>query len=82
MFANSEQNITFVGKVSGEEKNQLISSASALIVPSTCRETFGMVVVEAFAFGKPVIASRIGGLQELVRDGETGLLVEPGDINP
>ena len=54
-----------MGKVSGEEKNQLISSASALIVPSTCRETFGMVVVEAFAFGKPVIASRMEAYRNL-----------------
>jgi glycosyltransferase involved in cell wall biosynthesis len=39
-----------------------------------------MVVIEAFAHGVPVIASRIGALAELVKDGETGLLFEPGDL--
>jgi glycosyltransferase involved in cell wall biosynthesis len=49
------------------------------LVPSICIETFGLVVLEAMASGRPVIASRIGGLQEVVRHEETGLLVPPGD---
>jgi len=51
----------------------------ALVVPSIWYETFGLVVAEAFASGLPVIASRIGALAELVREGETGLLFKPGD---
>jgi len=51
------------------------------LVPSICVETFGLVVLEAMACGRPVIASRIGGLQEIVQHGETGLLVPPGDAN-
>ena len=47
------------------------------LVPSVWPEPFGMVVVEAMSTGRPVIASRIGGLIDLVDDGETGLLVQP-----
>lgn len=71
--------ITFAGKVFGKDKNRLLSSITALIVPSTWQETFGMVVLEGYAYGKPVIASKIGGLPELVREGETGWLVEPSN---
>ena len=49
------------------------------LAPSIGPETFGMAVMEAMWAGRPVIASRIGGLVDLVVDGETGLLVEPGD---
>jgi glycosyltransferase involved in cell wall biosynthesis len=49
------------------------------VVPSICQETFGLVALEAMTAGKPVIASRIGGLPEVVVDGETGLLVEPAN---
>lgn len=51
------------------------------IVPSILPEAFGMVALEAMAFAKPVIASRIGGLPEVVVDGETGILVDPGDVD-
>ena len=48
--------------------------------PSLWAEPFGIVVLEAMAVGKPVIASRTGGLTDIVADGETGLLVEPGNV--
>jgi glycosyltransferase involved in cell wall biosynthesis len=53
--------------------------AIALLVPSEWFEGFPMVVLEAFATGTPVIASRIGSLAELVEDGVTGVLVGPGE---
>ena len=53
--------------------------AAYLVVPSTGIESFGLVAIEAFACGTPVIASAHGGLQEIVVHGKTGLLVEPGD---
>lgn len=49
------------------------------VVPSIWPEAFGMVALEAMAAGRPVIASRIGGLPEVIPDGEAGLLVDPGD---
>lgn len=49
------------------------------LVPSVWAEPFGLVALEAMASGRPVIASRIGGLTDIVLDGETGLLVPPGD---
>ena len=71
--------VTRLGSVPGETVRQEMSRAMALVVPSIWYETFGLVVIEAFACGTPVIASRIGALAELVRDGETGLLFEPGN---
>lgn len=49
------------------------------IVPSLWAEPFGIVIIEAMSSGRPIIASRIGGIPDIVSDGETGLLVAPGD---
>ena len=54
-------------------------SASALVMPSICYENFPRTLVEAFACGLPVVASRLGAMAALIRDGETGVLFEPGD---
>ena len=59
--------------------DELLGRAELLIVPSECFETFGRVVVEAFAKGTPVLAANIGGLSEIVCDGESGVLFDPGD---
>lgn len=54
-------------------------SARYLIVPSICHENSPRTIIEAFACGLPVIASRLGALADMVRDGVTGLLFNPGD---
>ena len=54
--------------------------ADIVVVPSIWMEPFGIVAVEAMASGVPVIASRVGGLQNIVVDGETGFLFEPGNV--
>ncbi|WCK55602.1 glycosyltransferase [Aneurinibacillus sp. Ricciae_BoGa-3] len=71
-----EDRVEFVGPKSQEELSVLFNAANLTVVPSYY-ESFGMVAAEAQACGSPVIASRVGGLQNVVMDGETGLLVEP-----
>ena len=71
--------VTRLGALPADMVRLEMISALALVVPSVCYETFGMVIIEAFAAGLPVIASRIGALAEIVTDGETGLFFEPGN---
>lgn len=71
--------VTRLGRLVVEDVRQEMNAAAALVVPSICYETFGLVVIEAFACGTPVIASRLGALAGLVEDGVTGLLFEPGN---
>ncbi|HRH79709.1 MAG TPA: glycosyltransferase [Thiobacillaceae bacterium] len=71
--------VTLLGALSHEEVRAEMGNALALVMPSIWYETFGLVVIEAYSCGLPVIASRLGALAELVRDGETGLLFEPGN---
>ncbi len=56
-----------------------LHQVSYLVMPSTGIESFGLVAIEAFSCGTPVIASRHGSLAEIIKHGETGLLVKPGD---
>lgn len=72
--------IKFLGRLSQDELEQKIwSEADVLVNPSRTAESFGMVVIESYAHGVPVIASKIGALPELVKDGLTGWLVKPGN---
>ena len=57
----------------------LLGAADAVAVPSTRPDPFPNAALEAAAAGVPVVAAAHGGLPEMLRDGETGLLVEPGD---
>jgi len=70
--------LTFVGKLERQALLQEYARAQFLVLPSLF-EPFGIVLLEAMAAGLPVIASRVGGIPEIVQDGETGLLVEPGN---
>jgi glycosyltransferase involved in cell wall biosynthesis len=67
------------GAIQPDEVAKAMAQATALVVPSLAPETFGLVVIEAFAAGLPVIASQVGALTELIDDGETGFLVPPDD---
>jgi glycosyltransferase involved in cell wall biosynthesis len=71
--------VTRLGSLPGEAVRQEMNRAVALVVPSIWYENFPRTIVEALACGTPVIASRIGALADIVRDGETGLLFEPGN---
>ena len=76
---NSPVNLIFAGHLTQPELNEFYAAARMIVLPSLCYETFGLSVAEAMLRGKPVICSRIGGLGELVEDGITGLLFEPGN---
>jgi glycosyltransferase involved in cell wall biosynthesis len=69
----------YVGLKHGDDLTHLISSCLAVVLPSLWYENQPFSILEAFAFGKPVIASDCGGMTELVKHQERGLLVRPGD---
>lgn len=73
------QNVEFLGKRSFDECMRLLGRSKFMILPAVCYENFPMAIREAFACGKPVIASRLGAMAEIVEDGRTGLLFEPGN---
>lgn len=77
--AAADDSIEWMGRRSLDEVLVLVGDAACLVMPSIWYETFGRTIIEAFARGTPVIASRLGAMAELVRDGETGLLAEPGN---
>jgi glycosyltransferase involved in cell wall biosynthesis len=70
--------VTFLGELRGRELAAVYASADVFCFPSTT-DTFGQVLLEAAASGLPVVAAAAGGAPELVRHGETGYLVPPGD---
>jgi glycosyltransferase involved in cell wall biosynthesis len=77
--ATAPSNVEFRPTVSPDEARALISSARAVLVPSISHEGAGKVVLEAYAAGVPVLASRSGGLPEVVDEEITGLLLPPGN---
>ena len=71
--------LTWHGRVCLQRVHQLMADASVVIVPSIWYETFGRAAVEAYAAATPVIVADIGGLTEVVSDGESGFHFRPGD---
>jgi glycosyltransferase involved in cell wall biosynthesis len=67
-----------LGQLSRERTLDVLRQARVCVVPSEVHETFGLVTIEAFACGIPVVASRMGALPEIVSDGRTGWTVPPG----
>jgi len=76
---NIENFVIFLGKQDQQMLPYYYSAAEVVVMPSHY-ESFGMVALEAMACGTPVIASQVGGLAFLVRDGETGFVVPGNDI--
>lgn len=77
--AHSDREITLIDQLPHEKVIEIVKNSKFLIFPSEWYETFGRVIIEANACGKPCIASRIGVIQDLVKDGTTGFLFTPGD---
>jgi len=75
----ARERITLAGFVEHAAVPAVLASLDVLVLPSAYEE-MGSVLVEAMASGVPVVASDVGGIPEVVRDGETGLLVRPGDV--
>jgi len=85
-----QKDVEFLGTVGDAELPRLYREAAVLAMPSverTCygramrvSELLGLAALEAMASGTPVIASRVGGLVEIIQDGQTGFLVPPGDV--
>jgi glycosyltransferase involved in cell wall biosynthesis len=73
------ERVYFVGSVQDEKKAWLLQNARCLVVPSRTWEAQGIVALEAFAAGVPVIASNLQGLADLIEPGHTGWLVPPED---
>jgi glycosyltransferase involved in cell wall biosynthesis len=75
----AEGDVAYLGSVPRSEVLDLLRRATALVLPSIWFEGFPLIVLEAFASGTPVVASRIGSLAELIDDGKTGLLADAND---
>lgn len=74
-----EENVNFLGFVSGDEKYSYYKSTDVFVFPSLY-EAFGIVLLEAMACCKPIVASNVGGIPFVVEDGKTGLLFESGNV--
>jgi glycosyltransferase involved in cell wall biosynthesis len=69
------------GKIAYENLQQAYERFEVMILPSICLEVFGLTVLEALSAGRPVIATRCGGPEDIIEDGVNGLLVPPNDSN-
>jgi phosphatidyl-myo-inositol alpha-mannosyltransferase len=73
------RNVTFAGEVPKEDLPAYYATCDVFCAPSTGRESFGIVLLEGMAAGKPVVATNIDGYKEVVRNFQEGILVEPKD---
>ena len=71
----------FVGYLAGNALKKMIDRAAVVVVASEVYENCPMSVLEAMAYGKPLVGSRMGGIPELVEDGKTGILFEAGNVD-
>lgn len=78
-LAAGDERIRFCGFVQGEARRSLLESADCSVLPSLWPDNYPISIQEAFQYGPVVIASNVGGIPEMVRDGINGLLVEPGN---
>jgi len=79
-LAKGCKQIEFLGKKKGEELKEIISQAYLIIVPSVWAENFPFAILESLALKKAVLAARIGGLPEMIKDKKTGLLFKSNNL--
>ena len=75
----SDSRIEWLGRRTFGEVCDIVGDAKCVVIPSVWYETFGRTIIEAYAKGTPVIVSCLGAMRELVAEGRTGLLFEPGN---
>jgi glycosyltransferase involved in cell wall biosynthesis len=80
LAADLAADVTFLGHLSGQALHEVIRNARAVVLPSEWYENAPVSVLEAYALGKPVVGARIGGIPELVRENETGICFESGNV--
>ncbi len=73
-------NVRFTGHLSGQRLHDALANAKSIVMPSECYENAPLSLLEAFAHGKPVVGSRLGGISEMIDDGVDGFLFEPGSV--
>jgi len=78
-IAPNDERVLFLGEVDEQRKIKLYQESKVFVLPSLGGESFGVVLLESFASGTPVVASRVGGIPEIVDHGVNGLLTRPGD---
>jgi glycosyltransferase involved in cell wall biosynthesis len=76
----SRHAIEFTGSLDQDAVSEFYRRASIVVVPSLWPEPFGRVGIEAMAYGKPVVAFRVGGIPEWLHDGQNGFLIEPKNV--
>ena len=74
-----DQRVTFMGAMPQSELAEFMARAQVVVLPSLS-EALGRVLLEAMACGTPVIGSAVGGIPEIIQEGETGFLIPPGDV--
>jgi glycosyltransferase involved in cell wall biosynthesis len=79
--AAGQENVRLLGHKAGDELSEEIRKCMFAVIPSEYFENNPRAVIEAFALGKPAVGSRIGGIPELIRDGETGYVHTMGDAS-
>jgi len=79
--AGQDSHIHFWGRLNHKDLASYLEKADVLVAPSLCPETFGIVLIEAMAYGIPIIASRIGAFTEIIADNENGILIQPGNVD-
>lgn len=77
--SNVANNVEFLGYISDDKLIKLYAASNIFVCPSIFAEAFGIVILEAMASGKPVIATKVGGIPEIIDHEINGFLVEPND---
>lgn len=77
---NLEKNVMFLGFVTAERKSNLLASSQALLFPSTC-EGFGIVILEAFSHGKPVLVSNVRPSIDIISDKQNGMVLDYQNVS-